>query len=217
MEAQLGNIVPCEAAQEPAEIILGHGWKKGLGKMLPQLDSVPSSKSAAREILQASGTARWFVLHTLSRQEKAVCEELILRSITHYLPLVTRTHFYGRRKTISEVPLFAGYVFLLGSLEQAYSADRTGRLARIIAVFDQAQMNWELQNLQLALQRNAMLEIYPNLRTGAKVEVRSGPFRGLQGVIENRAGKRNRLILAVSTLGKSVSLEIDGSLLDPVN
>jgi transcription antitermination factor NusG len=47
------------------------------------------------------------------------------------------------------------------------------------------------------------------------VEVRAGPFRGIQGVIENRA-KEHRLILQITTLGKAVSLEIDASLVDPI-
>jgi transcription antitermination factor NusG len=165
-------------------------------------------------ILQAVGAARWHVLHTLSRQEKSLGEDLNLRGIHYYLPLVQRTHFYGRRKVISELPLFAGYLFLLGTIDQAYSADRTGRVARIIPVFDQDRLNWELRNLQMALHRHAALDLYPNMRAGVRVEVRAGPFRGLQGVIEGRIEKKNRLVLQVATLGKGVSLEIDGSLLD---
>jgi len=182
--------------------------------MQTQDQPVPYTTSREVEILQAKGEARWHVLHTLSRQEKMLCEDLAKRGIRHYLPLVSRTQFYGRRKVVSEIPLFAGYLFLLGTIEQAYGADRTGRVARIIPVFNQDALNWELRNLQIALQRSATLDLYPNLRAGVRVEVRSGPFRGLQGVVEDRAGKKNRLILQVATLGKCASLEIDGSLLD---
>jgi transcription antitermination factor NusG len=165
-------------------------------------------------ILQSGEGALWHVLHTLSRQEKLLCGDLDGRGIRYFLPLVERTHFYGRRKVVCEVPLFGGYVFLLGTIEQAYAADRTKRVVRIIPVFDQDQMNRDLRNLQLAHNRRAKLDPYPSLRTGVRVEVRSGPFRGLQGVVENRADKRNRLILQVAAVGKCASLEIDGSLLD---
>jgi transcription antitermination factor NusG len=47
------------------------------------------------------------------------------------------------------------------------------------------------------------------------VEVRAGPFRGLQGVIDSRS-KLNRLILQIDMLGRAVSLEIDAALLEPV-
>jgi transcription antitermination factor NusG len=46
-----------------------------------------------------------------------------------------------------------------------------------------------------------------------RVEVRSGPFQGLQGVVEGRCAN-GRLVLQVETLGRAVSLEIDGALLD---
>jgi hypothetical protein len=46
--------------------------------------------------------------------------------------------------------------------------------------------------------------------------VRSGPLRGLQGIIEHR-GRVNRLILQVEMLGQAVSLEVEASLLDPIN
>jgi transcription antitermination factor NusG len=169
------------------------------GKMLTRDRTIQAEATDEIEILQADASASWFVLHTLSR---------------HFLPLVNKAHYYGRRKVVAELPLFPGYVFLLGSIEQAYTADRTGRVANILPVADQEHLNWELGNLQIALQRNAVLDIYPNLRAGARVEVRSGPFRRLQGVIDERPGKRNRLFLQVTTLGKGVSLEIDGSLLD---
>ena len=166
-------------------------------------------------VLRAVGGARWHVLHVRSRQEKALRDDLIVRGIQYFLPLVRQARFYGRRKAQVELPLFAGYVFLLGTTEQAYSADRTGRVARIIPVFNQDQMDWELGNLQLALQKCPALVPYPYLKAGLKVEVRAGPFRGIQGVIENRA-KEHRLILQITTLGKAVSLEIDASLVDPI-
>jgi transcription antitermination factor NusG len=48
-----------------------------------------------------------------------------------------------------------------------------------------------------------------------RVEVRSGPFRGLQGIIEGRTPK-DRMLLQVDILGQAVSVEIDGSLLDVI-
>ena len=156
---------------------------------------------------------RWYVLHTKSRQEKAVASHLTAKGINHFLPLVAKVRYYGRRKMIVQLPLFPSYVFLLGNVEQAYEADRTRRLARIIHVTDQQQLGWELQNLRLAVDNQAPLDPYPHLKNGVRVEVRAGPFRGLQGVIEHRT-RPDRLLLQINTLGRSVSLEIDGALLE---
>ena len=157
----------------------------------------------------------WYVLHTKSRQEKILANELAARSVEHYLPLVKRPRFYGNRKVTVEEPLFPGYVFLFGDIDQAYVADRTKRVANIINVTDQKKLEWELDNIRRALAHEVPLDPYPHLTKGVRVEVRSGPFQGLQGVIEDK-GKDARLILQVDVLGRAVSLEIHGAILEPI-
>ena len=127
-----------------------------------------------------------------------------------------RARFYGERKAVVEEPLFPGYVFLLGSVDDAYLADRTKRVANIIRVTDQQKLEWELQNIRMALSQEAPLDPYPHLVRGVRVEVRSGPFQGLQGVIEDK-GKDSRLILQVDVLGRAVSLEINGAHVQPID
>jgi transcription antitermination factor NusG len=160
-------------------------------------------------------TGDWHVLQTRSRQEKILARDLAAMKIPHFLPLIQQPRYYGKRKVSVEVPLFSGYLFLRGSLDQVYQADRTGRVAQIIYVADQTQINWELQNLHIALAEDAQLDPYPYLKEGLRVEIRSGPFRGMQGLIDTRL-KQDRLILQVNLLGRAVSVEVDASLLDVV-
>jgi len=176
--------------------------------------SPPNLEEVAAQF-PGDGAGKWMVIHTKSRQEKILAADLDVLSVAHYLPLVRSIQYYGNRKVAVEKPLFPGYLFLRGSLDQAYQADRTKRVAHIIQVSDQKQIDWELRNLFLALTQMAPLQAYPFLKAGMRVEVRSGPFRGLQGVIDERS-KNDRLILQVNTLGRAVSLEIDGSLLEPI-
>jgi transcription antitermination factor NusG len=121
---------------------------------------------------------------------------------------------HGPRKAAVDLPLFPGYVFLRGSQEQAYLADRTRRVARIIRVVDQALLDWELRNLHLAMNVDIDYEAFSAFKRGVRVEVRAGPLRGLQGIVEER--KRDRLFVQVQMLGRGVSLEIDEALLDAV-
>jgi len=157
--------------------------------------------------------SRWHVLHVKSRQEKALSDDLAAMNIAHYLPLVRKMRCHGRRRVAAEMPVFPGYLFLKGTLDEAYRADRTRRVAHILYVANQQQMEWELRNLDLALSKQAALDPYPFFRKGVRVEIRSGPFRGLQGVIENRL-KTERLVLRVEMLGRAACLEIDGALLE---
>lgn len=155
--------------------------------------------------------AAWFVLHTKSRQEKKVAADLQAMGIAHYLPLVAYRRRYEKRVATVDLPLFAGYVFLHGTLDNAYEIDRTRRIVQVIRVPNQAQVEWELANIHLALSQQAVLDPYPYLQKGVRVEVRSGPMRGLQGLIEDRT-QRDRLILQVEMLGRAMSMEIDGAL-----
>ncbi|MDB5303277.1 MAG: transcription antiterminator [Phycisphaerales bacterium] len=165
------------------------------------------------------GTAvghEWYLLRVRSNQEKQLADTLAAMGVGHFLPLVRQTRYWGPRKCVVESPLFPGYVFLRGAVDDVYRADRTRRVASIVRVADQRRLDWELRNIRLALAGNAALRPTPCLRSGTRVEVRSGPFRGLQGLICERA-KENRLVLQVQMLGAATSLEIDAGLLDPLD
>ncbi len=167
----------------------------------------------------ASLGLQWHVLRTMSRQEKALAEVLAARNIRYFLPLVKKTRTYGRRKEVVTLPLFPGYMFLLGTRDELFEADRTRRVASVIEVVDQAKLEHELKNLSCALEHEPDLVPFPYLKVGYAVEVVGGPLRGIRGVIEDRA-KKDRLILKIEVLGQATSVEIDGSLLEliePIN
>jgi transcription termination/antitermination protein NusG len=181
----------------------------------PSAEQSLSNLSAESFQFPEKGVGDWYVLHTMSRQEKLVAEMLSAMQIAHFLPLLHQTRYYGKRKFLVELPLFPGYVFLRGSQVEAYESNRTKRIAHILPVHDQLRLDWELRNLFSATENGANLDTYPYLTIGTLVEVRSGPFRGLQGVIDSRL-RSNRLILQVGMLGRAVSLEIDAALLDAI-
>ncbi|MCC6580499.1 MAG: UpxY family transcription antiterminator [Phycisphaeraceae bacterium] len=167
-------------------------------------------------LVNAATAQRWFVLHTRSRQEKAVATTIDALGCQSFLPLVTTSRLYGKRKAVVDLPLFPGYVFFHGSREHVYDLDRTGRVAQIIDVRDQDQLIRELDSIRQALASSASLDPYPYLRVGIRVVVRSGPLCGIQGLIENRTSS-HRLILQIDVLGQACSLEIDGALLEPLD
>jgi transcription antitermination factor NusG len=95
-----------------------------------------------------------------------------------------------------------------------FFADRTKRVANVIHVTDQQKLDWELRNLQTALASAVPLDPFPYLKKGMMVEVRSGPFRGLQGVADSKY--RDRLLIQIETLGRAVAIEMPASLLEPI-
>lgn len=172
-----------------------------------------------QEVPQSSGSAvaqvtgAWHVLYVKSRQEKALGSDLERLGISFYLPLISKVTCYGSRRFRVQLPLFPGYMFLQGTRDDVIQADRTRRLVRSLPVVDQRQLGWELDNIRLALQRGADLGSYRPIQNGSRVYVKSGPFQGLQGIVENHA-QANRLVLQVEMLGQAVSMEIDRDLLE---
>ena len=160
--------------------------------------------------------AKWFVLHCKPRQEDCVSKHAVARGARSFLPRTAQVRYYGKRKVRREYPLFPGYLFLHGLHEDVYCIDRTRGLVQIIEPKDQDQLTWELTNIHLALQFDAPLIECAYLTAGTRVQVRSGPFKGMQGMIE-RSLAEGRLVLQVDLLGRAMSVEIDASLLDRID
>jgi transcription antitermination factor NusG len=156
----------------------------------------------------------WFVLRTRSRQEKILAADLRSNRIAYFLPMLRTERMYANYRVTVELPLFPGYLFLRGSLDDAYWADRTRRVAQIIQVTNQSKLDAELASLAQALSVNAKLDPYPYLKRGVRVVVKSGPLRGLHGLIEDRT-RRHRIILQIEALGQAVSLEVDAANVEP--
>lgn len=165
---------------------------------------------AGREPGRAMG---WKALHTKSRQEKSVAERLARVGARQYLPLVRKVRVYGHRRRVVEAPLFPGYLFLWGGADEVREALDTGGVVRAIAIADQARVERELAQVRRALEAGASLELFPYLERGRAVRVTAGPFKGLEGIVEEARGG-DRLILRVHALNRATSLEIDASLLE---
>ncbi len=162
------------------------------------------------------GVGLWHVIHTKPRQEKALVKSISGQGIHYFLPLVRQIRIYGHRRREVELPLFPGYVFLRGTVEETYCAMDTRRAVRVLSVTDQDGMDHDLHQIAMALRGEGVLDPYPYLREGVRVRVRSGPFCGLEGLVD--AKKRgDRIILIVRTIGRATSLEIDASLLEVID
>lgn len=181
----------------------------------PVVELEASYKNASRT-LAAPPDVRWHVIQTRSRQEKALGRTLSAAGIEHYLPLMKRPRYRRGRKRFVEEPLFASYLFLRGPLEATYAAVATKRVANVIRVTDQDAFVTELKQIRLAIDNGADLRPFRYLTIGRRARVSAGPFRGIEGLIEDWP-KADRLVLQIDALGRATSLEIDAGLLEPVD
>lgn len=171
--------------------------------------------------LEVSGAFRirsgvWIALRTKSRQEKAVARCAAALGIHYYLPLIQRGTIIRGRKLVSQVPVFPGYVFLNGQLDDAYEPALAPRVCQIIAIRDQARFVGEIAQVQRALESPLPVELYPFAVCGRRCRVARGPLEGVEGVVLERK-KGSRLILQVDIIGQAVALEIDADMLEAVD
>jgi transcriptional antiterminator NusG len=154
----------------------------------------------------------WWLAHTLPRQEKAVAAALFARNIPYYLPLVTRKSLSRGRTRVARVTLFPGYVFLYGHEEQRLSALKTNRLLTVREAPDGERLRADLEQFSRLIAADAPLLPEARLVEGERVQVKSGPFRELEGTVLRRNGK-TRLLIAIDYLQQGASLEVDDCLL----
>jgi transcriptional antiterminator RfaH len=157
----------------------------------------------------------WWAVYTKARQEKAMARELYAQQVPFYLPLVTRTLMVRGRRVESLLPLFTGYIFLYIDDEERLKALKTNRTSQFIPAPAGEKLSAELRHVQRLIDSKAPLTVEHRLFPGTRVRVKSGPFMGVEGVVEEQRGK-SRLIVEVAFLQQSVSVQIDELLVEPV-
>jgi transcriptional antiterminator RfaH len=151
---------------------------------------------------------RWWCLHTKPRQEKTLARSLRKRGICHYLPqIVCESWTPGGRRIRSMLPLFPGYMFLLGDDYQRVEAMRGNHLANILDVPNQAALEQDLRQIHRMLSSGLPIAPEPTHVIGETVRIRVGPLQGLVGTVVRRGG-RDRFAACVRFLGRGVTVEL---------
>ncbi|TWT33792.1 Transcription antitermination protein RfaH [Posidoniimonas corsicana] len=161
------------------------------------------------------GSARWWLVYTRSRQEKALSRDLFGLGVPHYLPVHNREVVTRGRSRVVEEPLFSGYLFIFADPDLKTAALTTNRISTACPVGDGDRLRSDLLRLASAIAAGARLSLEAKLEPGDWVRVKSGIHEGLEGVVIRRK-KQARLLLAVNFLKQGASLEVHESLLEKV-
>lgn len=179
------------------------------------LQSATAHSIVGRSTNETATDAVWIALRTRSRQEKAVARLASAKRVYCYLPLIDRVNLIRNRKYVTKVPLFPGYVFIYGYLEDVYDEGLSPRICQIISIKDQSRFSAEISHIQRALEFPASIELFPFAVRGRRCRVVRGPLYGVEGVVLDRK-KTYRLIIQIDIVGQGVALEIDADMLEPV-
>ena len=163
----------------------------------------PLGKAAAAE------DAHWVAFYTLARREKDLMRKLEAVGVPFYAPLIRRRlHTAGGRVRHSFVPLFPGYVFAPVDDEQRRDALATNTVARWLSIGDERMLVGDLRAIKRLIDSEHPLTPEARLEAGQAVRVKSGPLRGVEGVVVKRRGEQ-RPMVAVRFLNQGASIELE--------
>ncbi len=160
---------------------------------------------------------QWWVLHTKSRNEKALAHDLIAKQISYFLPMAWKIHHTRGRKIKSLLPLFTGYMFFSGDEKQRVEVLRTNRVANIIEVPDQQQLIKELIPIEQAFKAGVDLQPHKYIKAGQRCQVTSGPLIGTVGIAIQTNKGATKLVMQIDMLGQAASVEIDTDIIEIVD
>lgn len=164
-------------------------------------------------------TVAWFAIHTKPRQETLAQSSLQREGLETFYPKLRW------RKTIRRVrkwvigPLFPGYIFA------KFDVAAYGRLVKYAngvtnivsfggkpAVVEEAILAAIRAHAQ-----DGIITVPPTpFAVGDRVEIQTGPFRGLQGIFEKEMSDRDRVVILLETIAKGSRVEVSRDQLEKV-
>ena len=189
--------------------------------LLPQLIqdvSTPGADKARPQWLEQQRVCRWFAVYTTPRHEKRLAEHFGVRGIEFFLPLyrVLKKWKDGSRINL-ELPLFPNYIFVrISRRERVRVLQVPGVLSIVGCGREPAPLpDSDIEGLRRGI-GSAKIEPYPYLVVGERVRINAGPLAGMEGVLIRKKNSF-RVVLTISMIMQSASVEVDVHDLEPIN
>lgn len=160
---------------------------------------------------------QWFALRVKSRCEKAVAAAARSKGFEEFLPLYKSRHQWSDRSKLVDEPLFPGYVFCRLNAEDRFALLTIPGVMHLVGIghTPTALADAEVLAIRDALRAQVVVEPWPFLEVGARVQLANGPLAGLGGFLI-RTDHRARIVLGLTLLKQSVAVEVDHNWVEPV-
>jgi transcriptional antiterminator RfaH len=159
----------------------------------------------------------WYALRVRSRFENTVATHLRGRGFESLLPLYKcRRRWSDRFKEIA-LPLFPGYVFCQFNPLNRLPILSIPGVVHVVGVGRTAVPidENEIAAIQAAVKSGLPSQPWSFLQVGQRVRIEYGPLCGLEGILLDFRG-RQRLVISVTLLQRSVAVQIDGAWVRPM-
>jgi transcription antitermination factor NusG len=160
----------------------------------------------------------WYALQVRSRYEDTVATHLQGRGYESLLPLYKCRRQWSDRLKEIELPLFPGYVFCRFNPLNRLPILSVPGVVQVVGVgrtpvpIDES----EIAAIQAAFKSGLPSQPWPFMQIGDRVRIEYGPLCGLEGILLNFKG-RQRVVISVTLLQRSVAVQIDGAWVRPMS
>ncbi|MEK7685398.1 MAG: transcription termination/antitermination NusG family protein [Verrucomicrobiota bacterium] len=158
-------------------------------------------------------TVVWFVAHTRPRCEKKLAQYCTRERFLVTLPCYRSVKKYRGKTLVFHKPLFPNYLFLQLLPHQTRKVYQSDYVANLLDVVDQELFVRQLGDILRALETEFEVRLAPHITQGCKVKIKSGPLRGLEGLVEQRTGKV-LVILRLDFISQAAAVKIDATDLE---
>jgi len=160
---------------------------------------------------------RWYALQLRTHWESSTAAMLSNKGYQVFLPTYKPLKRGRSKATEVQSPLFPGYLFCRFNVFDrlpvlitpgVITVVRSGRTPIPVE-------NSELEAVQKMVSTGLRVEPCPYLEVGQLVRIEDGALRGIEGILTSFKGAQ-RIVVSISLLRRSVALEIDRSVVSPI-
>jgi transcription antitermination factor NusG len=158
----------------------------------------------------------WFALLVHTRREPVVQRALECKSYETFLPMWKVCRLYSDRVRKVDEAMFPGYLFCRLNPEKRLALLTTPGVYEIVRAGETFQPveEAEIANIRRLVESGCAAKPWSFLKAGDRVRVQFGSLVGVEGLLVSEKGA-DRLILSISMLQRSVSVEIDRTWVEP--
>ncbi len=149
---------------------------------------------------------KWYVLYTKPRYEKKVTAKLTQLGIKAYCPMLSEKHQWSDRKKVVSTPLISSCIFIQSNENERKMVFQVPGAVRYLYWLGSPAIvkNAEIEMMQLWLQGEVIDAKVEKLLPGDQYDVKEGPFKGKQGIVQQV--NKNRLQLILTELGMKITI-----------
>jgi transcriptional antiterminator NusG len=187
----------------------------GVNVLVTEFNVAGASFQAGQDSLNDSFP--WYGIRTLSNHERVAAIVLSGKGYDPYLPLYRLRRRRADAVVDSEHPLFPGYVFCRFDAQKRLPILMTTGVISVLGFGREpaAIPDEEIEAVKAVLLSGLPAEPCEYLREGQRVRVTDGSLDGVEGILVKKKNQ-SRMVVSVTMLQRSISVEIDGDRLAAV-